>query len=179
MQDIVGKVGAALSVLSNRSVGWILSGRMTPEEARYLDAHPDLTDAQVAGCMDRVHGEQHRRILALAPDLNRPAADLWTFLGELSSMHQTVQRRFLEGTITIPVARFGSERYQGEALERFLDRNARRTFEDLERQRTLNIMAKNPRIPSSTIAYYRDVPVKPLHLQLYASSLGTPLAEFV
>lgn len=176
MQDLSLRLETALRALTARSLAWVRSGWMSLEEARYLDDHSDLSDAQVDACMQRHHGAQHARFLAAAPGIEQGAADLEDLVIELWEMSPEIQAKFLEGTITLFVARFAAaRRYEGESLRKFLARNAKSTRQDLERERVLHQMEKNPRVPRQLIADYRDSKIHPDHLRIVAQSLEPPV----
>ncbi len=119
-------------LMSPRAQKWVLSGRMTLEEALYLTEHdedttrPVLTEAQVDACMVRTHGKQREKLLRRCPGIGEACASKSELVEELLSMPDRVQCAFLEGRLTFTQARYATARgFRGVVLTQFLQIGAK------------------------------------------------------
>ncbi len=178
----MSELWSAFDGVSARALAWVRRGWMTLEEARYLDAHPWLTDEQVEDCMGRRHGRRLTQLVRRRPEIVREVVSLDELDAELMAMPATLQdahEAFLQGHITLLDVRYAARQgLRGIALANFLASGRSvppggNICHEAERHRVLDELAQSSRVPPALIAYYRSVPVDPRCLRLYAAALHT------
>jgi hypothetical protein len=135
--------------LSERAQRWVLSGRMTLEEACYLTEHDENADAPTISedhadhCMDLAHGRHREQLVARCPEIAEPLPNKEELDTVLKAMPERIRKLFLNGQLTLAQTLYAAIRgLRGIVLDQFvqirgrepddvLTEKVRRSFERL------------------------------------------------